>query len=187
MINLDKKSYNKWVKYIRHCIKPYKEVDEDDLISAGNYGLVMALKNYKPNKGNLNAYIKKVIHFNIIRAIKYQKYPLQGHQWCYIDNLLKEETEDIAILSEDLQITDENDTTDTYKLKVYTKIKEYFTNGILNERESRILLYKLLGISFEEIAEKYNLTYSTIRNHFTKIKRKVEQYEHRERHNTDDK
>lgn len=184
MIKLDKKSYDKWLKYINYCIKSYSEVDVDDLISAGNYGLAMALKNYNPDKGKLNSYIKKAIHFSIIRAVKNQRYPLQGHQWTYIDNLLKEDTEDIAILSKELQTVNEDDTSNNDL--IYNKVKEYYINKVLNERECRILIYKLSGISFDDIAHKYNLTYLTIRNNYKEIKEKVKQYEYRKRINAND-
>jgi RNA polymerase sigma factor (sigma-70 family) len=131
-----------------------KILDYHSLVSAGNYGLFLAIKRYDPNKNvKFSTYciyrIRGQMYDDIRKEKRIKKNTINDYNFDYLNNYLLTDT----------------------TFMVWDAIK---SSRLISEKEYKILrLRYIYGYTNEEISIKYNVSYSRISQIINDARRKL--------------
>jgi len=154
---------------IRHCIRKFPFLPQDDVIDAVNEAVTYALYHYKPEKGTLGNIMYCSAENGVLRRIKYinrkQRIPPSLHvsldapiSKCHSEFMLRNILPTMTNMENDIVSKD--------------LIKRWFSKLKDRERQVALLLYQ--GYTRSEISAKFGVTTSRIGQIVRNIRLKYE-------------
>lgn len=132
-------------------------VEADDLVSEGFLGLLNAIRSYSPEKGKFSAFA------NICIANKMKSAVMKSNnQLTLADDFDFDEIEDAKASTEDLVILKEQNK------EIYDKL-----NTLLSKRERDVLSLYIGACSYNDIAEKLNISIKSVDNALSRARAKL--------------
>lgn len=131
-------------------------IDADDYHSEGVLGLMSAVRNYDPEKDATFATFARICSSNRMKNAYRKSKRVLNHETNIDDNTAHIPDKDDSVLSRELG----------------GFLDDAIKND-LSEREAKVLLGYLGGLSYKEIAEKLGITTKSVDNALTRIRNKM--------------
>ncbi len=157
----------KYKPVVRRIARKYFLINGEieDIIQEGMIGLHKAIVNYSPQKGKFEPFAIMIIKQQIIDAVKKSTTKKSG-------NLLNKLSIERDYFSEI-----ENNSNLLENIEMKEEISERFRNvkKMLSNKEFKIFIYYLKGLSIGEIATKENINEKSVNNALYRIKSKIKE------------
>lgn len=162
-----------WIKALSNRF-PFHLVDYQDCQQIATLIILESLDSYRNEKGNFYAFMQLKINQNFVRKIR-EQYDLEPGVYVYSLDACPENTDGLDYL-------DLMESTEYYAFpqNIYenseTISKAFLDNKDLTPLERNVAAMKAVGYSYEEIMEKYGITYKRVSYLLSVVKEKLTKY-----------
>lgn len=166
------------MQYYKKIKKIINTIDIDELFQLGRIGLYNAVKGYdKDNDTLFHTYAVLIITGYLNNYYRKNRKHFFGTNYNVVSLDYSFDQHQLRLMD---MIGDRDD--DSVAVRVNTRILlEEVYRSLNSEREKDVLIYRIQGYSYQEIADKMNLTFKDVDNTIQKIRRKLRKISSEER------
>lgn len=133
-------------------------VEPEDLAQEGLLGLLGAVRHFSPGNASFQTYASVCIRHRMVSVVrKSQAVSVSPAEWEEVDGLIAEEDADPASL-----IADQESSRQLYR----------WLQQLLTPLEYRVLLFRLVGLSYEDTAARLGISSKSVDNAMQRVRRK---------------
>lgn len=163
------------IKLVRSCARPLFLIggDSEDLIQEGMIALIAAIRTYRPDKASFRTYAERCIRNRLYTLVKSAS---KGNkavvlQTLSLDSSADANPSDSHISCPSAEMNPEDSVIDRETVLEYRESWK----RLLSRYEADVLSLYLLGLSYQEIAEKTGKSEKSVDNAVQRIRRKIVQ------------